>query len=104
MYRLGAIVTDLPLVYDDPEDIGVDDFCASCQVCTTNCPPQAIFPEKQLIRGVERWYVDFDKCIPYFVENHGCGICIGVCPWSEEGRGETLMEKMLAKREKLAKA
>ncbi|MEM7346691.1 MAG: reductive dehalogenase domain-containing protein, partial [Chloroflexota bacterium] len=102
MYRLGAIVTDLPLVYDEPEDMGVDDFCATCQVCTTNCPPQAILPEKQLVRGVERWYVDFDKCIPYFVENHGCGICIGVCPWSEEGRGEGLMQKMLAKRERLA--
>jgi NAD-dependent dihydropyrimidine dehydrogenase PreA subunit len=57
-------------------------------------------PEKQVLRGVERWYVDFDKCIPYFVENHGCGICIGVCPWSEEGRGETLMQKMLARRGK----
>ncbi len=100
MYRLGAIVTDLPLVHDAPQDIGVDDYCATCQVCTANCPPQAILPEKQLLRGVERWYVDFDKCIPYFVENHGCGICIGVCPWSEEGRGETLMQKMLARRDK----
>jgi len=88
MYRLGAVVTDLPLTYDAPRDIAVDDFCATCQICTTNCPPQAILPEKQTLRGVERWYVDFDKCIPYFVENHGCGICIGVCPWSEEGRGE----------------
>ena len=99
MYRLGAVVTDLPLTYDAPRDIAVDDFCATCQICTTNCPPQAILPEKQTLRGVERWYVDFDKCIPYFVENHGCGICIGVCPWSEEGRGEALIQKMLAKRE-----
>ena len=100
MYRLGAVVTDLPLQHDTPQDIGVDDYCATCQVCTANCPPQAILPEKQVLRGVERWYVDFDKCIPYFVENHGCGICIGVCPWSEEGRGETLMQKMLARRGK----
>jgi Pyruvate/2-oxoacid:ferredoxin oxidoreductase delta subunit len=100
MYRLGAIVTDLPLQYDEPEDIGVDDFCATCQICTTNCPPQAILQEKQLLRGNERWYVDFDKCIPYFVENHGCGICIGVCPWSEEGSGEKLMQKIFSKRKK----
>ena len=98
MYRLGAIVTDLPLEHDQPEDLGVDDFCANCQVCANNCPPQAILPDKQLLRGRERWYVDFDKCIPYFVENHGCGICIGVCPWSEEGRGEDLVRKMLARR------
>jgi len=100
MYRLGAIVTDLPLRCDQPEDTGVDDFCATCQICTTNCPPQAIKPEKQLLRGNTRWYVDFDKCIPYFVENHGCGICIGVCPWSEEGNGQKLTQKMLLRRDK----
>jgi len=102
MYRLGAIATSLPLVIDGPEDIGVDDFCAICTVCTTNCPPQAIFDVKQMLRGRERWYVDFDTCIPYFVENHGCGICIGVCPWSETGRGEAFSVKMLARREKHA--
>jgi len=96
MYRLGAVVTNLPLVIDSPEEIGVDDFCARCQVCVTNCPPHAIFDIKQMVRGRERWYVDFDKCIPYFVENHGCGICIGVCPWSEPGRGESISLKMLA--------
>lgn len=102
MYRLGAIVTDLPLVVDGPEDIGVDDFCLKCQVCTTNCPPHAIFDTKQIVRGRERWYVDFDTCIPYFVENHGCGICIGVCPWSEIGRGEAFSLKVLALRAKRA--
>ena len=102
MYRLGAIVTNLPLVIDHPVDIGVDDFCARCQVCTTNCPPHAIFDVKQMVRGRERWYVDFDTCIPYFVENHGCGICISVCPWSEPGRGEGFSIKQLALREKRA--
>ncbi len=102
MYRLGAIATSLPLVIDGPEDIAVDDFCAICQVCTTNCPPQAIFDTKQMIRGRERWYVDFDTCIPYFVENHGCGICIGVCPWSDPGRGEAFSLKMMARRAKRA--
>lgn len=98
MYRLGSVVTRLPLVIDGPEDIGVDDFCARCQVCVTNCPPHAIFKEKQMVRGRERWYVDFDTCIPYFAENHGCGICIGVCPWSDPGRGESISLKMLARR------
>ena len=31
--------------------------------------------------GVQKkWYVDFDKCIPYFAETSGCAICIAVCP------------------------
>ena len=101
MYRLGSVLTRLPLVIDGPEDIGVDDFCTRCQVCVTNCPPHAIFNEKQTVRGRDRWYVNFDTCIPYFVENHGCGICIGVCPWSDPGRGESISLKMLARRAEL---
>ena len=54
-------------------------------------PAHAIFDSKQLVRGRERWYVDF-ACIPYFVENHGCGICIGVCPWSDPGRRSVLTQ------------
>ena len=98
MFRLGAVATNLPLVLDAPEDIGVDEFCTRCQSCTTNCPPNAIFDTKQMVRGRERWYVDFDTCIPYFVENHGCGICISVCPWSEIGRGEAFSLKIMAKK------
>ena len=101
MYRLGAVATNLPLELDAPEDIGVDEFCARCQACVTNCPPHAIFDTKQMVRGRERWYVDFDTCIPYFVENHGCGICIGVCPWSEKGRGEAFSLKIMAKKAQL---
>jgi NAD-dependent dihydropyrimidine dehydrogenase PreA subunit len=47
---------------------------------------------------VEKWYVDFDRCIPYFVKTFGCGICIQVCPWSVPGRGPSLSTKLLAKR------
>jgi len=97
--RLATVLTDLPLVEDGLKDIGVDDFCASCQICTNNCPPHAIFDEKQTVRGNEKWYVNFDKCVPYFVEHDNCGICIEVCPWSEPGRGNSIMRKMLAQRE-----
>ena len=98
--RLATVLTDLPLEIDTPVDIGVNDFCMSCQICTTNCPPQAIFQEKQMVRGEKRWFVNFDRCGPYFADNQTCGICIEVCPWSEPGRGDVLMNKMLARREK----
>jgi epoxyqueuosine reductase QueG len=97
-FRLAAVLTDLPLAADAPVDIGVDDLCLTCQRCVVDCPPGAIFQEKQLVRGELKWYVDFDKCIPYFVKTYGCAICIEVCPWSEPGRGEWLSEKMLGKR------
>ena len=99
-FRLTTVVTDLPLVSDTPVDIGVEDICATCQACTRACPPDAIFSEKQLVRGKRKWYVDFDKCVPYFSSTWGCGICLEVCPWSEPGRGPALSEKLLNLREK----
>ena len=97
-FRLSAVITELPLAVDVPVDIGVDDLCTSCRRCVIDCPPDAIYEQKQWVRGVERWYVDFDKCIPYFVKTYGCAICIEVCPWSEPGRGEELSRLLLAKR------
>jgi epoxyqueuosine reductase len=51
------------------------------------------------VRGVKKWYVDFNKCVPYFAEHGGCAICLEVCPWSEPGRGFKLPEMLLAKRD-----
>ena len=98
-FRLAAVLTDLPLSYDEPVDIGVQDLCLGCRRCVVDCPPDAIDDEKQYVRGEKRWYVDFDKCIPYFVKTHGCAICIEVCPWSRPGQGETLSRTLLAKRQ-----
>ena len=89
-------VTDATV--DAPVDIGVEDLCATCRRCTLDCPPQAISDTKTLVRGTEKWYVDFDRCAPYFSETGGCAICIEVCPWSEPGRGPKLSETLLAKR------
>jgi NAD-dependent dihydropyrimidine dehydrogenase PreA subunit len=97
-FRLAAVLTDLPLALDAPVDIGVEDLCAVCRRCVDDCPPRAIFEEKQIVRGERRWYVDFDRCIPYFVKTYGCAICIEVCPWSEPGRGPGLSARLLARR------
>jgi Pyruvate/2-oxoacid:ferredoxin oxidoreductase delta subunit len=97
-FRLAAVMTDIPMALDSPVDIGVDDLCLTCQACTKDCPADAILDTKQMVRGVEKWYVDFDKCIPYFSKTEGCGICIEVCPWSEPGRGPKLSQKLLSRR------
>jgi len=101
-FRIAGVITDLPLVADAPTEFGADDFCTSCQVCTTACPPDAIFREKQTVRGRTKWYVDFDLCMPYFAENYGCGICIAVCPWSKPGTAPRLAEKMMLRRARKA--
>lgn len=101
-FRLSAVTTEMPLLADAPDEFGADDFCTNCQVCTKACPPGAISETKQTVRGIEKWYVDFDKCIPYFGEALGCGICIARCPWSKPGTAPRLAEKMLARRARLA--
>jgi len=99
-FRLAAVLTNLPMATDAPVDLAVDDLCLTCQRCVVDCPPGAIANQKQLVRGQTKWYVDFDKCIPYFVKTYGCAICIEVCPWSEPGRGPWLLEKLMATRQK----
>lgn len=102
-FRLSAVTTDMPLLADTPIDFGSEDFCQSCQICTNACPPEAISNRKQMVRGVEKWYTDFDKCIPYFGETLACGICLAVCPWSRPGIAPKLSDKMLRRRSRKAR-
>ena len=96
-FRLSMVLTDLPLVSDNSEEFGSEEFCTNCQICTNACPPNAISSDKKMVRGDEKWYVDFDKCLPYFVESHTCGICLAVCPWSRPGIADNLLEKFVRK-------
>lgn len=85
--RLAAVLTDIPVTFDGQRDIGVEDLCANCTICQQNCPAGAIYEEKVWVRGVEKYHLDFDKCMPYFVANETCGICITACPWSDTDKG-----------------
>ena len=99
-FRLSAVLTDAPFAPTPARDFGIDAFCQNCRVCEDACPPEALFPEKKTVRGVTKWYVDFDKCIPFFNETHGCGICIAVCPWSRPGVGLNLAAKLARRAER----
>jgi epoxyqueuosine reductase len=101
-FRLAGVTTDMPLVPDAADDFGADGFCTSCQICTNACPPDAIFREKQTVRGSDKWYVNYDKCMPYFAQQWGCGICIAACPWSRPGTAPKLAEKLTRQRERAA--
>ena len=97
LIRLSAVRTDLPLLPDAVDEFGADDFCTRCRACTRACPVDAIYDEKQLVRGTVKWYVDFDRCVPYFNENYACGICIAVCPWSRPGVAPRLAKRVSRK-------
>lgn len=93
-FRLGAVLTNAPFQSTPPRSFGIDDFCTRCRVCEDACPPEAISPEKKMVRGEVKWSVSFDRCIPFFAETSGCAICIAVCPWSMPGVGQNLAAKL----------
>ena len=99
-FRLASVLTDVPLQPGTPDVFGADDFCTRCRVCVDACPPDAIFETKQVVRGAVKWYVDFDKCLPYFNETMGCAICIAVCPYSRPGVADNLVAKMALRRQR----
>ena len=102
-FRLSAVLTDAPFAPTPRGELHVDAFCLNCRICEDACPPEALFPQKQTVRGVEKWYVDFDSCIPFFAETSGCAICIAVCPWSRPGIGANLVEKLARRARRLAR-
>jgi hypothetical protein len=46
------------------------------------------------VRGGERWFVDFDKCIPAFTDLAGCAIFIAECPWTRPSVRPKLLATM----------
>jgi epoxyqueuosine reductase len=99
-FRIACVLTDAPLLADHAEVFGADSFCLHCHVCSDACPPAAICSEKTMVRGEQRWYVDFDKCLSYFNEAFSCAICLAVCPFSRPEVGSTLVAKLAARRER----
>ena len=83
--RLAAVfvsIEDLPDTSSD-QHAWIEDFCAECVKCVRQCPPRAISTEPVRHETGRATWVDADRCLPYFVRNNGCSICIRVCPFHE---------------------
>ncbi|WP_240336805.1 4Fe-4S dicluster domain-containing protein [Tropicibacter sp. Alg240-R139] len=101
-FRLSAVLTDAPFEPTPAREHGIDAFCQNCRICEDACPPEALSADKQMVRGARKWYVDFDKCLPFFNQTHGCAICIAQCPWSRPGVGISLAAKLARRKERAA--
>jgi reductive dehalogenase len=82
--RLGAVTTDLPLIPDNPVDIGVEEFCKICKKCAHCCPSNSIpLDDQQEVNGTRRWKLNAETCFDYWGKvGTDCNICMRVCPWS----------------------
>ncbi len=85
-YKAAAILTDMPLVPDQPIDFGLQGFCQDCRICADNCPSQAISAgDKVLYNGYETWKLNTQRCASYnFTHKNGtlCNRCVKSCPWT----------------------
>lgn len=84
LFRLGSVITDMPLQTDHPIDAGIAAFCDNCRACRIYCPAKAI-PDNRSPEagkdhlGNDRYMVDTGKCFPYFATHNYCSICLPVC-------------------------
>jgi ferredoxin len=81
-FRPGFVTTSLPMAVDAPLEFGVQDYCLKCNLCSNNCPGEAIPTEFITTDGHRRWLTDMEKCYPYSrLEPDYCHICVDVCPY-----------------------
>jgi epoxyqueuosine reductase len=92
--RLAGVTTDMPLIATGTDRFGAMNSALLARSARLRVRRVPLGRKKQMVRGVGRWYVDFDKCIPYFAEAVSCGICIAECPWTRPAVHPKLLATM----------
>lgn len=79
------VTTDLPLIPDDQADLGIQEFCRTCNKCARACPVLAIpTGAPVVVDGLSKWPVDGNKCWSFIKGNPKCMACMGVCPFNKK--------------------
>lgn len=98
-HRPGIVTTTMPLAVDVPEVFGVQDTCLHCNLCSNNCPADAI-PRSEFVltEGIRRWITDVEKCYLFSrLRPEYCHICVDVCPYIHKANGDPV-KRALYKR------
>lgn len=89
LFRLGSVITDMPLATDKPIDAGIAAFCDKCKACRIYCPANAIPDERNPEAGKDhlgndRYMVDTGRCFSYFAKHKYCSMCLPVCVYNHK--------------------
>jgi NAD-dependent dihydropyrimidine dehydrogenase PreA subunit len=92
--RITAVFTTIEnLPFSEKNDHQwVEDFCTTCGVCIKKCPTSAIRDTSIEYNNGLLNHINRERCFPFFVENHGCSVCIKECQFNKIGYN-TLIEK-----------
>lgn len=85
--RIATIYTNIKNLPLSPENNHewIERFCLKCKLCVKYCPGKAIYemPIKKESGLME--CIDTKKCFRVFAEEHGCSVCLKVCPFNRIG-------------------
>jgi epoxyqueuosine reductase len=116
--RLAKVLTNMPLVPDQPISFGVTEFCDVCGKCAEQCPGEAISSGDRTTEpidfsnstGILRWPVNHPKChLVWASTGLDCANCIRCCPFNKPegwlhdatrlmiGAGSHLLDKAMLK-------
>ena len=89
LFRMGSVVTSIPMTLDSPVDAGIAEFCDRCRACRKFCPANAIPDERSAEAGKDhlgndRYTIDTGRCFPYFAKHNYCSICLPVCAYNHK--------------------
>ena len=80
-YESGAVTTELPLIPDNPVDIGVEDFRRICKRCAVCCPSNSIplDGDQTVVNGTLRWERNAETSFEYWGSiGTDCTVCMRV--------------------------
>jgi len=83
--RLGAVLTNLPMVPDEPEDFGLKQFCMFCGKCAVNCPTRALTSDPpQRVNDCLVWDHHEERCFKMWMRfATDCALCLVSCPFTQ---------------------
>ncbi len=80
-----TVTTDLPLIADNQVDLGIQEFCRTCNKCARACPVRAIPSGSPVVTdGLSKWPIDGNKCWTFIKSNPKCMACMGACPYNKK--------------------
>lgn len=104
--RISTVTTDLPLIANEPIDIGVQDTCSMCTRCYDYCPMNAIPVEKTDFMGSHKWTVNLWRCRQSSqaglegdrLHSETCTLCRDVCPFAKPSNFANIIGRAMASR------
>ena len=102
--KIGAVLTNIPLIEDEPVDFGMVEFCQACLKCAVDCPAKAVsFKGPEVFNGLFQWRHNDTKCMEMWMNlETGCGICMASCPFSH-GVDPNLIKEMKGNKDIILK-